>query len=164
MRTVKSIFLCPWMYYQHNLYITRFANIYLRITCLYSVVRSFGKPNTRARHWADLFHIWSALTYFPITLSQTSNSLLFFTNTPVFRDVPYQLVEITNKMQHCNRIYYSKFYRRLIMFWAAYHSSSGAPNYICNLWFIYPCGDRPLSRLDESSHPSRTTAGHHMGI
>jgi len=50
-------------------------------------------------------------------------------------------------MQPCNRIYYSKIYWRLNMFRAAYHSSSGAPNCICSLWFIYPCGDRPLSRL-----------------
>jgi len=56
-------------------------------------------------------------------------------------------VEITNKMRPCNRIYYSKIYWRLNMFRAAYRSSSGAPNYICSLWFIYPCGDRPLSRL-----------------
>jgi hypothetical protein len=33
------------------------------------------------------------------------------------------------------------------MFRAAYRSSSGALNCICSLWFIYPCGDRPLSRL-----------------
>ena len=26
------------------------------------------------------------------------------------------------------------------MFPAAYRSSSGAPNCICSLWFIYPCG------------------------
>jgi len=50
-------------------------------------------------------------------------------------------------MQLCNRIYYSKFYWRLNMFRAAYHLSSGAPNSICSLSFIYPCGDRPLSRL-----------------
>jgi hypothetical protein len=25
--------------------------------------------------------------------------------------------------------------------------SSGALNCVCNLWFIYPCGDRPLPRL-----------------
>ena len=46
-----------------------------------------------------------------------------------------------------NRIYYSKVYRRLNMFRAAYRSSSGALNCICSLWFIYPCGDRLLSRL-----------------
>ena len=34
------------------------------------------------------------------------------------------------------------------MFLAAHRSSSGAPNCICSLWFIYTCGDRPLSRLD----------------
>jgi len=33
------------------------------------------------------------------------------------------------------------------MFRAAHRSSSGTLNFICNLWFIYPCGDRPLSRL-----------------
>ena len=53
-----------------------------------------------------------------------------------------------NKMQLCNRIYYSKIYLRLNMFRAAHRSSSGALNSsICSLWFIYPCGDRPLSRL-----------------
>jgi len=30
---------------------------------------------------------------------------------------------------------------------AAHRLSSGALNCICSLWFIYPCGDRPLSRL-----------------
>jgi len=33
------------------------------------------------------------------------------------------------------------------MFRAAYRSSPGTPNCICSLWFIYTCGDRPLSRL-----------------
>jgi len=33
------------------------------------------------------------------------------------------------------------------MFRAAHRSSSEALNCICNLWFIYLCGDRPLSRL-----------------
>jgi hypothetical protein len=50
-------------------------------------------------------------------------------------------------MQLCNRIYYSKVYWRLNMFRVAHRSSSGALNCICSLWFIYPCGDRPLSRL-----------------
>ena len=52
------------------------------------------------------------------------------------------------------------------MFPTAYRSSSGSPNCISSLWFIYPCGDRPLSRLGGnslSSHPAWTTAGHHMG-
>jgi len=52
-----------------------------------------------------------------------------------------------NKMQYCNRIYYSKVYWKLSMFRAAHRSSSGALNCICSLWFIYPCGDRPLRRL-----------------
>jgi len=50
-------------------------------------------------------------------------------------------------MQPHNRTYYSKIYWRLNMFRAADRSSSGAPNCICSLWFIYPCGDQPLSRL-----------------
>jgi len=33
------------------------------------------------------------------------------------------------------------------MFRVAHRSSLGAPNCICSLWFIYTCGDRPLSRL-----------------
>ena len=53
----------------------------------------------------------------------------------------------TNKMQLCNRIYYSKVYWRFNMFRAAHRSSSGALNFVCSLWFIYPCGDRPLPRL-----------------
>ena len=56
-------------------------------------------------------------------------------------------VEITNKMQPCNRIYYSKVYWRLNMFRAAYRSLSGALNCICSLWFTYTCGDWPLSSL-----------------
>jgi hypothetical protein len=31
------------------------------------------------------------------------------------------------------------------MFRAAHRSSSGALNCVCSLWFIYPCGDRPLN-------------------
>jgi hypothetical protein len=50
-------------------------------------------------------------------------------------------------MQPCNKIYYSKIYWRLNRFRAAYRSSSGAPNCIFSLWFIYPCGDWPLFRL-----------------
>ena len=43
----------------------------------------------------------------------------------------------SNKMQLCNRIYYSKVYWRLNMFRAAHRSLSGALNCICSLWFIY---------------------------
>jgi hypothetical protein len=43
-------------------------------------------------------------------------------------------VEITNRMQPCNKIDYSKIYWRLSMFWAAHRSSSGSPNCICSLW------------------------------
>jgi hypothetical protein len=38
------------------------------------------------------------------------------------------------------------------MFRAAHRSSSEDPNCICSLWFIYPCGDRPMSRLGGNSH------------
>ena len=40
----------------------------------------------------------------------------------------YYSVEITNKMQPCNRIYYSTVHWQLNMFWAAYRSSSRALN------------------------------------
>jgi hypothetical protein len=39
------------------------------------------------------------------------------------------------------------------MFRAAHRSSSGALNCICSLWFIYPCDDRPLSRLSGKIFP-----------
>jgi len=39
------------------------------------------------------------------------------------------------------------------MFQAAYRSSSGALNCICSLWFIYACGDRPLSRQIQFGAP-----------
>jgi hypothetical protein len=42
----------------------------------------------------------------------------------------------TNKMQLCNRIYYSKVYWRLNMFQAAHRSSSGALDCIC-LYLVY---------------------------
>jgi len=41
-------------------------------------------------------------------------------------DLRYDSVEITNKMQPCNRIYYSTVHWRLNMFRPAYRSSSGA--------------------------------------
>ena len=59
----------------------------------------------------------------------------------------WQSVEITDKMQPCNRIYYSNIYWSLNMFRAAYRSSSGALNCMCILWFTYACGDWPLSSL-----------------
>jgi hypothetical protein len=56
-------------------------------------------------------------------------------------------VEITNKMQPYNRIYYSSAHQKLNMFRAAHRSSSGARNCICSLWFTHTCGDWPLSSL-----------------
>jgi len=49
----------------------------------------------------------------------------------------YGSTEITNQMQPCNRIYYSKVYWGLNMFRAAHRSSSGALNSICSLWFTW---------------------------
>jgi hypothetical protein len=65
----------------------------------------------------------------------------------------YESVETTNKMQNCNRIYYSKVYWSLNMFRAAHRSSSGALNCICSLCFIYTCGDQPLSSLSGLRFP-----------
>ena len=53
------------------------------------------------------------------------------------RKVQYKSVEITNKIQRCNRIHYSKVYWRLSMFREAQRSSLGALNCVCSLWFIY---------------------------
>jgi len=39
-------------------------------------------------------------------------------------------------MQPYNRIYYSKTYWKLNMFWAAYRSSSGSPNCMYSLWEV----------------------------
>jgi len=44
------------------------------------------------------------------------------------------------------------------MFREAHRSSSGAINCICSLWFICPCGDRPLSRLSLGN--GRSPHGH----
>jgi hypothetical protein len=53
----------------------------------------------------------------------------------------------TNKMQLCNRIYYSKVFYSFSTFRAAYRSSSEALNRICSLWFICLYGDQLLPRL-----------------
>ena len=38
------------------------------------------------------------------------------------------------------------------MFRVTHRSLLGALNCICILWFIYPCGDRPLSRLSGNEY------------
>ena len=89
------------------------------------------------------------LTYFAI--GNIPNMNLIFMN-------PCIVVWISRNNQQdapCNRIYYSKIYWRLNMFRAAYRSSSGAPNCIYSLWFIYPCGDRPLSSLGGNPVPTQ---------
>jgi hypothetical protein len=62
----------------------------------------------------------------------------------------------TNKMQLCNRIYYSKVYWRLNMFRAAHRSSSGALNCICSLWFIYSKIQNLLSIAVYKPEPANT--------
>jgi len=62
------------------------------------------------------------------------------------RNITY-LSRNTNKMQLCNRSYYSKVFWRLNMFRTAHRWSSEALNCICSLWFICPYGDRLLPRL-----------------
>jgi hypothetical protein len=74
-----------------------------------------------------------------------ARNIIFDTHGSVHRRL---LSRNTNKMQLCNRIHYSKVFWRLNMFRAAHRSSSGALNSICSLWFICPCGDRSLPRLN----------------
>jgi len=74
-------------------------------------------------------------------LFSNNDELKFYIHGSVHRRL---LSRNTNKMQLCNRIYYSKVYWRLSIFRAAQRSSSEALNCICSLWFTYPCGDRPL--------------------
>ena len=71
----------------------------------------------------------------------------------------HESLEITNKMQPCNRIYYFNVYWRLNMFRAAYRSSSGALNCVCSLWFTYTCCDWPLSSLSGKNFPLRLDNG-----
>jgi hypothetical protein len=51
---------------------------------------------------------------------------LIQTNTDPSNSPYFDSIEITNKMQPCNRIYYSTVHWRLNMFRAAYRPSSGA--------------------------------------
>ena len=100
------------------------------------------------------FYCWTVLFTSSFGFSRQcrlDNCCLLFMN--IF--IPYESVEITNKMQPCNRIYYSNVYWRLNMFRAAYRSSLGAPNCICSLWFIYTCGDRPLWSLSGTQNWER---------
>jgi hypothetical protein len=79
-----------------------------------------------------------------VTLRSTSNFFIFFTassreghvGSNIFTKLSFlqgvqrksgpSTGEITNKMQPCNRIYYSTVLWRLNKFWAAHRSSSGA--------------------------------------
>ena len=69
----------------------------------------------------------------------------------IFMDpcIVVRLSRNTNMMQLVIEFIIPKIYWGLDMFRVADRSSSGTLNCICSLWFIYPCGDRPLSRLSE---------------
>ena len=120
-----------------------------------SSVISVGLFNTYIRIHENIFvpftckEICIRIDYnmLPHTLPKISQVVLYSRDEWLNLTIWILSVETTNKMQPCNKIYYSKIYWKLNMFPAAYRSSSEAPNCICSLWFIYPCGDRPLSRL-----------------
>jgi hypothetical protein len=89
------------------------------------------------------FEIWQNREYnFEIWQNRKYNFYIYWCEQKIqLWSVPtkwkYESVKITNKIEPCNRIYYSKIYWRLNMFRAAHRSSSGAPNCFCSLWFIY---------------------------
>ena len=62
-------------------------------------------------------------------------------------------VEIPTRFSFVIEFIIPKFIAGLNIFGAAHRSSSGALNCICNLWFIYPCGDRPWSSLSGPTQP-----------
>jgi hypothetical protein len=72
-------------------------------------------------------------------------------------------VEITNKMQPYNIIYYSTVHWRLNMFWAAHRSSSGALTvFAASGLHTHVVTSRIQVRVGTgSSHSDLTTAGHH---
>jgi hypothetical protein len=81
-------------------------------------------------------------------------------------DEKFSLVEITNKMQPCNRIYYSTVHWRLNMFRGVYRSSSGAPNIFAasglHTHVVTGHSQVWVGTVWASSHSDLTTAGHHM--
>jgi hypothetical protein len=119
----------------------------------------------------DLFNIWVWMWRSEQIWVSQKKEFLWFTLmmglrklflTLISKNKLHESVEITNKMQPYNRIYYSKVFWFLDMFRAAHRPSSGALNCICSLWFIYTCGDQPLSRLSGISHSALTPAVHHV--
>jgi hypothetical protein len=78
----------------------------------------------------------------------------------------YDSVEISNKMQPCNRIFYSTVHWRLNMFRAAYRSSSRALNsFAASGLHTHVVAGRSQVWVGTgwaSFHSDLTTAGHHM--
>ena len=110
---------------------------------------TFQKPDT---------FIVTTITVWTHTLSLSHSQKHTHTHTHTHTYIYvyiYDFVEITNKMQPSNRIYYSNVYWRLNMFRAAYRSSSGALNCICSLWCT--CGDRPMPSPTQTWQRSVTT-------
>jgi hypothetical protein len=126
-------------------------------SCYPSVIWRYHKPN----YWGS--PLFPNKPKFRQKWNRNSCSYLTkITLLPRYKD-KRESVEISNKMQLCNRMYYPNVYWRLNMFRAAYHSSSGALNCTCSLWFIYACSDLPLSSLSGNcSHSDLTTTGHHI--
>jgi hypothetical protein len=89
-------------------------SLVLRHWMVFLKTRSFVKQNNAK---------FTNVSSFTLLLICSTHFTLFF----IFMDpcIEYDSVEITNKMQPCNRIYYSTVHWRLNMFRAAYCSSSG---------------------------------------
>ena len=86
--------------------------------------------------------------------TERSNSSKMWHSNKILTMLPFS-VEITNKMQPCNRIYYSEVYWRLKMFRAAHRSSSGALNCICRLQIQFRAPDDERCAARKHVEPSR---------
>jgi hypothetical protein len=104
--------------------------------CLLNIIRCASHCNL-----LNFYHVRDQCMYL-FTLAPHVSSIylgFIFTCLPYFEiDSCNLLSRHTNKMQLCNRIYYSKVFWRFNMFRAAHRSSSEALNCICSLWFLWP--------------------------
>ena len=84
------------------------------------------------RHWSSIPFPHQLMDFVHKKCSRLlpDSSLYVFCST---KNYDHLLSRNTNKMQLCNRIYYSKVFWRFNMFRAARRSSSGALNCICSL-------------------------------
>ena len=97
---------------------------------------SVGRRSLYRADWVHGLSGLGKLVVFSVELSRRLNSvtcprvpreyfIAFFFKYSFIRASQYDSVEITKKMQPCNRIYYSTVHWRLNFFLAAYRSSSG---------------------------------------